>query len=108
MYFKYVEIGKAVNIRQPSTSSNTLWSARDAKANGEEHYDQGSGRQLESRAAVRQAMGGKTPFKMLGVSSRSGFEEDRGRRRLGRVLDRKRKRHVEQASEPSRVFLSVR
>ena len=65
MYFKYVERGKAVNICQPSTSSKTLWRARDAKANGGEHNDQGSGRQIESRAAVRQAMGGENTFQCL-------------------------------------------
>ena len=38
LYFKYVEIGKAVNLRQPSTSrkAKNLWKAREAKENGEE------------------------------------------------------------------------
>ena len=48
----------AVNLRQPSTSrkAKTLWKLREAKANGEEYYDQGGGRQIESRVAWRQAM----------------------------------------------------
>ena len=67
MCYKHAEIGKAVYTRQPSTSrkAKTLWTMREAKASGEEYYDQGSGRQIESRAAVRQAMWEKALTKSL-------------------------------------------
>ena len=58
MYCKYVQRGKSINLRQPGTSrrAKTLWKVRDAEANGEEHYDQGGGRHIESCVMVRQAM----------------------------------------------------
>ena len=53
-----VDIGKAVNLRQPSTSrkARTLWKVTEATMKGEEYYDQGSARRIESRVAVKQAM----------------------------------------------------
>ena len=55
LHSKYVEIVKAVNIRT-SRKAKTFWRAREAMANGDEYHDQGSGRPIESRVAVRQAM----------------------------------------------------
>ena len=83
MYSKYVEISRAVNILHPSTSrkAKTWWKILDSKANGEEYYDQGSG-QCGNRC-------GKNANK-AGVRSRRGPEEDRGKRRAGRLLDRTR------------------
>ena len=58
LHNKYVEIGRAVNIRQPSTSrkAKTLWKAREAKAKGDENYAQDSEQKIESLVAVREAL----------------------------------------------------
>ena len=55
--YNSVEIGRAVNICQPSTSrkAKTLWKGV-TKAKGEAHHDQGSERQIESRVTVRHAL----------------------------------------------------
>ena len=55
IYFNCIELHEAVNIRQPSTSrkAERLWKIREAMANGEAYYDQVSGRQMESRVAVK-------------------------------------------------------
>ena len=45
LHYKCVDIGKAVNIRQPSTSrkAKTVRRVSEAEANGDEYYDQSSG-----------------------------------------------------------------
>ena len=55
--YKYVEIGRSVDFRQPSTrgQAKTSWELREAKAKGDEYYDQDSERQIVSREAERQA-----------------------------------------------------
>ena len=52
------KLARRVNLRLPSTSrkAEVLWKVRDAKANGEEYYNQGCGRHIDSGVAVRQAM----------------------------------------------------
>ena len=57
-YYKYIDMHQAVNIRQSSSSrkAKTLRKIREAKANGEAHYDQRRERQIESRGTVRQAL----------------------------------------------------
>ena len=94
MYSKYVEMSRAVNILHPSTSrkAKTWWKIIDSKANGEEYYDQGSG-QCGNRC-------GKNTNK-AGVRSRRGPEEDRGKRRAGRLLDRTRKHSLNVLSKKS-------
>ena len=58
MSYKYIDMHQAVNIRQSSSTgkAKTLWKIREAKANGDAHYEQGSEGQIESRVAVRQAL----------------------------------------------------
>ena len=58
MYYKDVELGRAVNICQPSTSrkAKTLWKVREPKAKGDECYERDSERKSESRVAVLQAL----------------------------------------------------
>ena len=58
MYFKFAEMGRAVNKRQPSTSrgAKILWMMDEQRRSREEYHDQGRGREIESRVSVRQAM----------------------------------------------------
>ena len=58
MYYKDVELGRAVNICQPSTSrkAKTLWKVREPKAKRDECYERDSERKSESRVAVLQAL----------------------------------------------------
>ena len=58
LHYKYSEIHKAVNIRRLGNNhkAKALWVLRDAKTNGEAHYDRSSERQLLSRASVMQAL----------------------------------------------------
>ena len=48
LYFKFLEINKAVNVRHPSVKSKTktLWNARDAKERGDAYCDQPGSRRL--------------------------------------------------------------
>ena len=43
-------------IRAPVARPRLFGKTREAKANGDEYYDRGRRRQIESRAALRQAM----------------------------------------------------
>ena len=72
---KYVEIGRAVNIRHPSTchKANTPWGTREAEAKREDCDDQGSGAdKLKSCGSAASDM--EKHLQSPSVSSRRGPE----------------------------------
>ena len=91
MYFKYVELHKSGQLKKAGVSkkAQALLLMRDAKANGEAHYEQRASESLSATSAV-----GGAHEKSDSRARRRSLETNRRRSKKGSVLRRGRKRNV--------------